>query len=92
MLAAWRSPSGPEGRQGEANGSQSGPEGRQEEAKGGKGEANRTLGRLPWELLGASLVREDFEGTTSNLAEAFYEKLSDRAQNSNASIICFEKT
>ena len=62
------SPSGPEGRQGEADGSQSGPEGLQGEAKGGQGEAKRTLGRLPGEHLGASLVKEDFEGKTSKFA------------------------
>ena len=62
--------SGPEGRQGEANGSPSGPEGRQGEAKGGQ----RRLGRLPWEHLGASLVKEDFGRKTSKLAQAFEEK------------------
>ena len=40
----------------------------------GQGEAKRTLGRLPGEHLGASLVKEDFEGKTSKLAEAFDEK------------------
>ena len=49
------------------------PKGCQGEAKGGQGEAKRTLGRLPWEHLGASLVKEDFEGKTSKLAQAFDE-------------------
>ena len=40
----------------------------------GQGEAKRTLGRLPGEHLGASLVKEDFGGKTSKLAEAFDEK------------------
>ncbi len=41
--------------------------------------------------LGASLAREEFEGKTSKLAEAFDENWSDRAQNSSASFIFSEK-
>ena len=43
-------------------------------AKGGQGEAKRTLGRLPGEHLGASLVKEECEGKTVKLPEAFDEK------------------
>ena len=46
----------------------------QRDAKGRPREAKRTLGRLPWEHLGASLVKEDFGSNTSKLAEAFDEK------------------
>ena len=48
-------------------------QGGQGEAKGGQGEAKMTLGRLPWEHLGASLVKEDVEGKTSKLTKAFDE-------------------
>ena len=37
----------------------------------GQGKAKKTLGRLLGEHLGASLVKEDIEGKTSKLVEAF---------------------
>ena len=46
---------------------------------------------LPWGLLGGGLAKEDCEGKTSKLAEAFKKKWSGGAQSSSASTIVFQK-